>query len=404
MGQRVEVTLPKLGESIVGATIVKWLKKVGEPIRLDEALVEVSTDKVNSEIPSPYAGVLEEILVFENEEIEVGAPLAVMSIGESLEIPRPKTTLEKEKGDFFSPAVMRLAQMEGLSIETLRKIQGTGEGGRVSKSDVEKYLENRQQPKAPSISTPSSSVPCKMASPAPKSIASSSGEREERVKLSGMRKAIADNMVRSFYEAPHASLVVEADVTDVMTLIAREKEAFLAAHGVKLTITSFLIQALTKALQQFPSLNASMDGETIILKRYVNVGIAVNIEQGLVVPVIKNCQERNLVNLAKAVTDLSARARAGKLSPDDVKEGTVTLTNFGMTGALMGIPIIRHPEVAIIGAGTIKKKVIVREDDAIAIRQMIYLTLTFDHRVIDGIYGCQFLGALQQNLESVSLH
>lgn len=398
MGQRVEVTLPKLGESIVGATIVKWLKKVGEPIRLDEALVEVSTDKVNSEIPSPYAGVLEEILVFENEEIEVGAPLAVMSIGESLEIPLPKTSLEKEKGDFFSPAVMRLAQMEGLSIETLRKIQGTGEGGRVSKSDVEKYLENRQQPKAPS------QAPCKVAQAAPKSLASSSGEREERIKLSGMRKAIADNMVRSFYEAPHASLVVEADVTDVMTLIAREKEAFLAAHGVKLTITSFLIQALTKALQQFPSLNASMDGETIILKRYVNVGIAVNIEQGLVVPVIKNCQERNLVNIAKAVTDLSGRARAGKLSPDDVKEGTVTLTNFGMTGALMGIPIIRHPEVAIIGAGTIKKKVIVREDDAIAIRQMIYLTLTFDHRVIDGIYGCQFLGALQQNLESVSLH
>jgi 2-oxoglutarate dehydrogenase E2 component (dihydrolipoamide succinyltransferase) len=394
MGQRVEVTLPKLGESIVGATIVKWLKKVGDPIRLDEGLVEVSTDKVNSEIPSPFAGILEEILVFENEEMEVGAPLAILLIGDLQEVPvLHETPSEKEKGDFFSPAVLRLAQMEGLSIETLRKIQGTGEGGRVSKRDIEKYLESKQQSKT---------APCKVAQAA--QTPPRSDEREERVKLSGMRKAIADNMVRSFYEAPHASLVVEADVTDVMHLIAKEKEAFLAAHGVKLTITSFLIQALTKALQQFPSLNASMDGETIIMKRYVNVGIAVNIEQGLVVPVIKNCQDRNLVNIAKAVTDLSTRARAGKLSPDDVKEGTVTLTNFGMTGALMGIPIIRHPEVAIIGAGTIKKKVVVREDDALAIRQMIYLTLTFDHRVIDGIYGCQFLGALQQNLESVSLH
>ncbi len=385
MGERVDVCLPKLGESIVGATIVKWLKSVGENVKLDEPLVEVSTDKVNSEIPSPFAGVLEEILAQENEEIEVGAPIARVIVGELLhEAPIVKPLPQKEKGDFFSPAVMRLAEMEGISIEVLRKIEGTGEGGRVSKRDVEKYLEIKK------------TSPCKLAS--------KSDAREERVKLSGIRKAIAENMVRSFYEAPHASLVVEADVTDVMDLIKREKESFFSTHGVKLTITSFLIQALAKAVQQYPNLNASLEDETIVLKRYVNVGIAVNIPEGLVVPVIKNCQDRNLVSVAKAVSDLSSRARSGKLAPDDVKDGTITLTNFGMTGALIGIPIIRYPEVAIVGAGAIQKKVVVRDDDSMAIRQIVHITLTFDHRVIDGIYGCEFLGALKNNLESVSLH
>lgn len=386
MSNKVEVALPKLGESIVGATIVKWLKNVGDQVRLDEALVEVSTDKVNSEIPSPFAGVLDEIFVHEGEEIEVGCVMATLVVGGSIEerVLPPKKE-EAPSSDFFSPAVMRLAQMEGITIETLRKIEGSGEGGRVTKRDIEKYLETKK------------SVPCAMKTSPPKA-------GEERVKLSGLRKAIAENMVRSFYEAPHASLVVEADVTDVMRLIAKEKEAFQAAHNVKLTITSFLIQALVKAVAQFPNLNASLDGETIVLKRYVNVGIAVNIEQGLVVPVIKNCQDRNLVSLAKAIGDLSERARSAKLAPDDVKEGSITLTNFGMTGALMGVPIIRYPEVAIVGAGTIKKRVVVRDDDAIAIRQMIYLTLTFDHRVIDGIYGCQFLACLKQNLESLSIH
>jgi 2-oxoglutarate dehydrogenase E2 component (dihydrolipoamide succinyltransferase) len=189
-----------------------------------------------------------------------------------------------------------------------------------------------------------------------------------------------------------------------MKMIGSEKERFLATHGAKLTITSFLVQALTKAISQFPMLNASLDQETIILKRYVNVGIAVNIDKGLVVPVIKNCQERNLVSIAKSLADLSTRARTGKLAPQEVAEGTVTLTNFGMTGALIGVPIIRYPEVAIIGAGTVQKRLVVREDDSIAARSMLYITLTFDHRVIDGIYGCQFLAAFKQHLESLSIH
>ncbi|MCC5831424.1 MAG: 2-oxo acid dehydrogenase subunit E2 [Chlamydiales bacterium] len=387
MTEIIEVSLPKLGESIVNATVVQWLKKTGDQVAVDEALLEVSTDKVNSEIPSPVAGVVKEILVKVDEEIEVGTPLlkievdAVAPYAPALETARAHAvpcSARKGKEEVFTPAVLRLAQMEGIAFETLRKIDGSGEGGRITKKDVERFAANKRTPPNPVEQ-----------------------EGEERIRLSGMRKMIADNMVRSFYEAPHASLVSEADVTDVMRLIVQEKERFKQTHGVKLTITSFLIQALTKALRQFPMLNASLEEETIIMKRFINVGIAVNVDKGLIVPVIKNCHERNLVSLARSVADLSSRARTGKLSADEVSGGTVTLTNFGMTGALIGVPIIRYPEVAIIGAGTIQKRVVVREDDSLAVRQMIYLTLTFDHRIIDGIYGCQFLAAFKHHLESI---
>lgn len=380
----VEVTLPKLGESIVGATVVQWLKKEGEHVALDEPLLEVSTDKVNSEIPSPVAGLLREICVSESQEIEVGALLAKI---DTKEVAAPVKHTQGSSGGkehYLSPAVLSAAHVEGVSLEQLRKIEGSGEGGRITKKDVENFVQARK-------------APCPLA-------ATQGESAEERIVMSGMRKAIAENMVRSFYQAPHASLVMEADVTDIMKMIAHEKERFLQTHGVKLTITSFLLQGLTKALQQFPMLNASLDQETIILKRYINVGIAVHLDKGLIVPVIKNCQERNLVSLAKAIADLSSRARSGKLAHHEVNEGTVTLTNFGMTGALIGVPIIRYPEVAIIGVGTIQKRVVVREDDSFAVRQMVYLTLTFDHRVIDGIYGCQFLAAFKHQLESVSMH
>jgi 2-oxoglutarate dehydrogenase E2 component (dihydrolipoamide succinyltransferase) len=394
-----EVVLPKLGESIVGATVVQWLKQEGDRVVLDEALVEVSTDKVNSEIPSPVTGILKEICIKENEDVEVGALLAkieVHPIARVLQEPvkgsatSESAAVQGGREEVFSPAVLRLAQLEGIPLDKLCQIKGTGEGGRITKKDIEQLVQARAQ----------KATPCPLSQPKESRLQ----EHEERIVMSGMRKAIADNMVRSFYEAPHASLVMEADVTDVMRMIAQEKERFAQAHGAKLTITSFLIQALTKTLQQFPMLNASLEGDTIVMKRYINVGIAVNIEKGLIVPVIKNCQERNLVNLAKAVADLSQRARVGKLAPGDVLEGTVTLTNFGMTGALMGVPIIRYPEVAIIGVGTIQKRVVVREDDSWAARQMLYLTLTFDHRVIDGIYGCHFLAAFRHHLESISLH
>ncbi|MCP5469205.1 MAG: 2-oxo acid dehydrogenase subunit E2 [Chlamydiales bacterium] len=380
-----EVTLPKLGESIMGATVVSWLKEVGDTVALDEPLLEVSTDKVNSEIPSPVAGVLREILVEEDEEIEIGAPLARLTIeGDETVAPPPAKREEAPcplKNETLSPAVLRMAQVEGIDIATLQKIKGTGGGGRVTKKDVEHFLHAQRERSVP-----------------PPAVEG----KEEHVKMSSMRKAIADNMVRSFYEAPHASLVSEADVTDIMLWIKENKVKFLETHGVKLTITSFIIQALTKALQKFPMVNASLQDETIVMKKYINMGLAVNVEKGLVVPVVKNCQERNIISIAKAVGDLSKRAREQKLAPDDVQDGTITLTNFGMTGALIGVPIIRYPEVAIIGVGSVQKRVVVREDDSMAVRQMVYLTLTFDHRIIDGIYGCQFLAAFKEQLESVT--
>lgn len=379
------VTLPKLGESIQSAQVVAWLKKEGEKIRRDEPLCEVTTDKVNSEIPSPFDGILKEILAPVETQLNVGDPLALLLIDDEVKEEKSLPQIEEpfspssDKNEFLSPAVLRLAKEKKILIEDLKKLKGTGEGGRLTKKDLEAYR-----------STPISS-------------GSALHEEVERIPMSGMRKAIAENMSRSFYEAPHASVVLEVDVTDLVEYIAKEKEAFLAAHGVKLTVTSFLIQAVTTAIKEYPLLNASLEKETIVMKRYVNLGLAVHVEGGLLVPVIKNCEKRDLVSIAKAVSDLSGRAREKKITPDEVKEGTFTLTNFGMTGALIGVPIIRHPEVAIIGVGTIQKRVMVKEDNSFAVRQMLYLTLTFDHRVIDGIYGCQFLSAVKKNLEKAAL-
>lgn len=404
MSQQFELTLPKLGESIQGATVVQWLKKEGEMIRHDEPLLEVSTDKVNSEIPSPVAGVLQKICVKVDDEIETGGLLALINVEKGAKVAssitkaepvvatEPLSCVKRERvaNNFISPGVMRLAQMENLTTERLLKIEGSGANGRITKKDVENHLKVEiEQP----LPVAAKIVPSLMG-----------GEMEERVKMTKMRKAIADNMVKSFYEAPHASVVVEVDVTEVMELIKREKNRFLETHKAKLTITSFFIQALAKALTQFPMLNASLENEEIVLKRYINIGMAVNVEGGLMVPVVKNCQDRNLASIAKAVFDLSTRAREHKLAPDEVRGGTVTLTNFGMSKALMVVPIIRHPEVAIVGAGSVQKRIVVREDDSFAVRQMVYLTLTFDHRLVDGILACDFLSSIKQQLESVSLH
>jgi 2-oxoglutarate dehydrogenase E2 component (dihydrolipoamide succinyltransferase) len=374
----IEIRLPKLGESITEATIIQWLKEVGDTVALDEPLLEVATDKVNSEIPSPSKGTLIEKCVQPDDLVEVGELIAKIQVGEQLEAssPSPKSSTPETcyKKTLFSPAVMRLAQSEGLTIEQLSSIQGTGEGGRISKKDVENYLNE----------TP----------------LHQSKESEELVPMSSMRKAIAENMVRSFYQAPHASLVTEIDVTDVMELIKERKAKFFEEHGVKLTITPFVMHALSKALKRFPLLNASLQDDTIVLKHYINIGIAVNIDKGLVVPVIKNCEQSIIVTLATRLQEMATRARDKKLTAKEMEEGTITLTNFGMTGTLIGVPIIRHPEVAIIGMGHIQKRVIVQDNDSIAIRKMLYITLTFDHRVIDGIYGCQFLQAFKENLEN----
>ncbi len=392
MTDKVNVLLPKLGESILSATIVKWCKKVGDPVVRDEPLLEVSTDKVNSEIPSPASGFLAEIHAQEGEELEVGALLAVLG-GQSegsVEEDKPLETSQKTAAPsqgmqgFYSPALLRLAREKGVGLEELGSIAGSGGGGRLTRRDLEAYLENK---------TPTPK-PCPLAAP------QTSSHDVERVQMSGMRKAIADNMVRSFYEAPHATLVTEVDVTAVMKFIQKHKEEFLKKNGYKLTITSFVCHAIAKALQEFPLINSSLDGDTILLKRFVNLGIATSIEQGLVVPVIKGCQRLSVTALARAIHELSIKAREGKLKVEDLSEGTISLTNFGMTGVQIGVPIIRYPEVAIIGIGAIHKKVVPLEDDLLAVRQMVYVSLTFDHRVLDGMYGCGFLSALQKHLES----
>jgi 2-oxoglutarate dehydrogenase E2 component (dihydrolipoamide succinyltransferase) len=393
MSEEIKVLLPKLGESIHSATIVQWFKKVGDPVHLDEPLLEVSTDKVNSEIPSPAAGVLKEIHAGPDQELQVGALIAVIGahLGgkesvSAIAAPTQASSISAEVGDemknFFSPALLRIARESGIALTDLEKIPGTGMGGRLTKNDLEAHVEKKKS--------------CPYAA---KSAAVSTAPDVERLKMTGMRKAIADNMVRSFYEAPHATLVTEVDVTNVMKLIQEKKEEFQSKYGFKLTISAFVARAISKALIDYPLINSSLDKDTILVKRFVNLGIAVSVDNGLMVPVVKNCQQMGIIAIAKAIGELSAKARNGKLSPDDVADGTITMTNFGMSGIQIGIPIIRYPEVAIVGVGATYKRVVPMDNDMLAVRSLMNISLTFDHRVLDGMYGCGFVAALKKHFE-----
>ena len=291
----LKIILPKLGESILHATVIQWFKKVGDLVELDEPLLEVSTDKVNSEIPSPYAGRIEAILVAAGQEAEVGQCLATLIGGEGA-IESKKAEKQKDQSAFYSPAVTRLVQERGLSEQEVCRIARTGAGGRLTKSDVEKH--------APSAS------------------------EYERVPMSALRKAIADNMARSFYEAPHASVMTEIDVTRLVKVIREKKEEFHAQHGVKLTITPFVAQAICRALQAFPLLNASLEADTIIMKRFVNLGIAVSVQDGVMVPVLRDCHRLSFPDIAIQLADLAHRARHRELSPGEVQEGSSALSSL----------------------------------------------------------------------------
>lgn len=374
--QEIKIHLPKLGESIVSATVVRWFKKEGDSIALDEPLLEVSTDKVNSEIPSPSVGILKEILILPDEEVQVGEPLAILTTAGSQTVAstNPSAPVQAAGGtgseDLISPAVMRLLKEKGIPLQEMDRIPRTGLGGRLTKKDIEDYA----VPKKEEVGT-------------------------ERVKMSGLRKAIADNMVKSFYEAPHASLVTEVDVTRIVEMILQQKQSFQEKHGVKLSVTAFVASAIARAVKEFPLLNSSLEGDTIVMKHFVNLGIAVSVDQGVMVPVIRNIEKLELPEIAKQISDLALKTREHRLDPQEVKEGTITLTNFGMTGVMVGIPIIRYPEVAIIGLGAITKKLMVMPDDTAAVRSVMWVSLTFDHRVLDGIYGCGFLNALKKQIE-----
>jgi len=395
MREPIKINLPKLGESIVSATVVQWFKNIGDKVDLDEPLLEVSTDKINSEIPSPEAGILHAILAQPNQEVQVGETLAILSgIGavqpeaitsfgcdsnsEGIELKTqvtPPSCSASGMEDFLSPSVMRLLQERGLKLEEMDRIPRTGQGGRLTKKDVEDYVLLAKSPVPPQR------------------------DDTERVKMSSLRKAIADNMVRSFYEAPHASLVTEVDVTRLVKLIQDQKSSFLQKQGVKLSITAFVARAMARALHAFPLLNASLEGDTIVMKKFVNLGIAVSVEQGVMVPVIRSCQRLSLSDISRQIAEMAEKARTNRLEINETREGTITMTNFGMTGTMIGVPIIRFPEVAIVGLGAISKKVVALPDDSIAIRSMMWISLTFDHRVLDGLYGCGFLSELKKHLE-----
>jgi 2-oxoglutarate dehydrogenase E2 component (dihydrolipoamide succinyltransferase) len=385
MSEPVQICLPKLGESILTATVVQWLKGEGDLIALDEPLLEVATDNVNSEIPSPVAGRLTKILVGADAQVEIGAPLALIATGgaASLSVDALKVAdthscgPESASEGFLSPAVLRLVREHAIPLKELDRIRGTGQGGRITKRDIESYVVAKGT--------------C---------VVQTAAATAERIPLSPMRKAIAENMASSFYKAPHAYVLTEIDLTNLLASVDKEREEFLQRHGVKLTITSHFIQAIAAMVRAYPLVNATFEEEALVVKQMVNIGVAVAVDNGLIVPVIRNCQGRALSCIAKALADLSARARTRSLKPDEVNEGSITLTNFGMSGALMGLPIIRYPEVVIVGIGAIQKKLVVRPDDSLAIRKMVHATLSFDHRAIDGMYAGAALQAFKASLES----
>ena len=420
-----DVIMPQMGESIVEGTITKWYKKVGEHVERDEPLLEISTDKVDTEIPAPVAGVLSEIKVQEGETVEINTVIGVIG-GEVQQEAAPTTptapTSEAEStpatgatppipsvnaapsppshepeasepGLRSSPLVRKMAREHGLD---LSQLTGTGRGGRVTKQDIESFLTlptaAEATPEAPATPTPAAPPPAPAAGPPPVSQG-----RVDVEPMSKMRKSIAEHMVISRQTSAHVTTVFEADVSRIVALRNEHKPIF-ERDGVRLTYTPFFVAAVLGALKTFPLLNASLDGDKIVYHRDYNIGIAVALEGGLIVPVIQHADEKSFLGLARAVNDIGERARTKKLTPADVQGGTFTLTNPGPFGGLFGTPIINQPQVAILGIGGIHKRPVV-VNEGIAVRSMVYLALSFDHRLIDGALGDQFMADVKRRLE-----
>jgi 2-oxoglutarate dehydrogenase E2 component (dihydrolipoamide succinyltransferase) len=409
--------MPQMGESIAEGTIVRWIKKVGDEVDRDEPLFEISTDKVDAEIPSPVAGRLAEIKVKEGETVpvnsvvavirsagetvaQVPAPIAAAPVAEISAAPSPAAAPASEDEDAegaddahrqkSSPLVRRIAREHNVDIT---QIQGTGINGRVTKQDILGFIESgTSTPVAPA----SASTSAPIAAPAPGPVYKP-GESVQVVPMSVMRRKIAEHMVLSAHTSPHVYSVYEVNFGRIGALREKKKAEFEAA-GAKLTVTAFIAKVIVDALRQFPMVNASIDGHNIVYKKDINLGIAVALDNGLIVPVIRNADERNLLGLSRAITDVAARARSKKLNPEEVQGGTFTITNPGIFGALYGLPLINQPQVAILGVGAIEKRAVVI-DDGIAIRPMCHLTLGYDHRLIDGADGGRFLAFVKERLE-----
>lgn len=458
----IDVVMPKMGESIQEGKVLRWLKNIGDRVERDETLLEISTDKVDTEVPSPVAGTLVERLANEGDVMEVGKVLARISSGaavastaaaSSAPVPVPvpasasavgavapapvavpaATVLQavaatngahaagqpipRTSGNrFYSPLVRTIAQAEGVSLAELDAIAGTGIGGRVTKNDLSAYIANRgarpvaapvPSVAAPSIGAPSAATPSATAPSAPTlSMGSDGGSDREVIPMDRVRMLIADHMVRSKLTSPHVTSVAEADITGIVRLRESRKGSFEKQHGFKLTLTPFFVQAIVDAVKQFPLVNVSVDGSNIIRYKNVNLGFATLLPDGnLIVPVIKKSEMLSTHGIAASINDLASRARSKKLSPDDIQGGTISLTNMGPWGSLFGTPVINQPQTAIIGVYAVQKRPVVREingEDAILIRHMMYVSITYDHRVIDGALGSGCLNAIVKNLEAMN--
>jgi len=413
---KIEMLMPQMGESIAEATISKGRKKPGDTVEKDEIILEISTDKVDSEIPAPAAGTLSELLFNEGDVVPVKTKIAIIdTVGgaaaattngssnvakaqaaSTLPPKQTSTPAAEESERFYSPLVKGLAEKHGVSLTELASITGSGNGGRLNKEDLLEYVSNRSNKAAPVATKPVATK-----SPTPELPSAEWGADGTRVvMMDGMRQAIADHMVRSKHTSPHVYSIQEVDVTNIANWRAKNKSAFEKSEGFNLSFTPFFLEATARALEAFPYVNCSLDGKKIILKKHVNLGCAVALgNTGLIVPVIKRAEEKNLVGLARSLNDLALRARSKKLVPDDVAGGTFTVTNPGVFGTIIGTPIINQPQVAILCLGAIKKRPVVI-DDMIAIRQICYLTLSYDHRVVDGSLGGRRLAFIKDYLEN----
>ena len=435
---QIELLLPKMGESVAEATIIKWVKKEGDKVTADEPIIEIATDKVDSEVPSPEDGVLIKCLVNEGDVVAVGQPIAIIGTGASqATVPaaapvaaaapvvqaaalveeakaRVESVVSSGEGRFYSPLVKNIAKTEGISQAELDTIGGSGQGGRVTKNDVLNYIANRGQSKpAQSAAAPVAAAPAvkseAQAAPAPAKPKSaiSVGGSDEIIEMDRMRKLIADHMVMSKQTSPHVTSYVEADVTNIVLWREKVKKEFEQKEKTKLTFTPIFIEALVKAIKDFPMINISVDGDRIIKRGEINMGMATALPTGnLIVPVIRNADMLNLSGIAKKVNDLADRARNNKLTPDEISGGTYTITNVGSFGNVMGTPIINQPQVAIMAVGAIRKKPAVIETpsgDFIGIRHMMFLSHSYDHRVVDGMLGGSFVRRVADYLEGFDL-
>jgi 2-oxoglutarate dehydrogenase E2 component (dihydrolipoamide succinyltransferase) len=441
---QVELIMPKMGESIIEATILRWVKQVGDTVEEDETILEIATDKVDSEVPSPVDGTIAEILYEEDATVEIGKVIAIIATeGEAAEPKASPSVAEKEtattttaveqpangkekaaeevkepapavaqaeasadrkdsNGRFYSPLVRTIADKENIPMAELEQVTGTGLRGRVTKKDILAYLDNRQS--APQPATPAAQPKTAAPATASSSAGIQQGDNVEIIEMDRMRQLIADHMVRSKQTSPHVTSFVEVDVTNIVNWRNQVKKNFQARYGEKITFTPIFIEAVTKAIRDFPMINITVDGKKLVRKKDINVGMAAALPSGnLIVPVIKNADHLNLLGLAKQVNDLANRARNNQLKPDEIQGGTFTVTNVGTFGNVMGTPIINQPQVAILATGAIRKKPAVVETaygDLVAVRHMMFLSLSYDHRVVDGYLGGSFLRRIGDYLEA----